>query len=155
MVDFTSSAFSNCFLTQNFEFKYLPNTSNDSIVRKTWYYGSDSAKQTNQLLGIKFPNVGAYSIQLKLESNAGCVASLKKIVAVNPNPKALISVDDSIQCQSTNVFNFKSNSKLTAGKIYLYDWNFGDASRTNLQKPFPKTYIAPQSYTVVLKTVSD
>jgi gliding motility-associated-like protein len=155
LVDFTSSAFSNCFRSQNFEFKYLPNVNNDSIVKKTWYYGSDSAKQLNSLSGIQFPGIGAYPIQLKLESTAGCIAVLKKIVNVNPNPNALIIVDDSIQCQSTNVFNFSSNSTISAGKINLYDWNFGDASRTNLQQPFPKTYSTPQTYSVVLKIVSD
>jgi len=155
LVDFTSSAFSNCFRSQNFEFKYLPNVNNDSIVKKTWYYGNDSAKQLNSLSGIQFPAIGAYPIQLKLESNAGCNAALKKIVNVNPNPKALISVDDSMQCQSTNVYNFTSNATLSKGNIILYDWNFGDATRTNLQQPFPKTYSAPQTYTVVLKIISD
>ncbi len=155
LVEFVSSAYSNCLSSQNFEFNYIPNIANDSIILKTWYYGSDSLQQSNNLTGVKFSMVGTHSIKLKLKSREGCEAVLSKLISVNAEPKAIITVNDSVQCLGSNTFNFTNTSAISSGQIASHQWDFGDLRFSSLSQPTNKTYTNSGIYNVQYLVISD
>jgi gliding motility-associated-like protein len=155
LVQFNTLPYASCFDAQNFNFTYVPNQGNDSIVKRSWYYNKDSLFNANQIQNYQFAIAGAYPIQLKLTSIDGCENTITKKVFVHPEPQASLSLKDSIQCFTGHAFNIVNLSSIVGGQLKTHTWNYGDATTSNLQQPAVKKYLAAGNYLIQYKVVSD
>ncbi|MEQ8424617.1 MAG: PKD domain-containing protein, partial [Cyclobacteriaceae bacterium] len=71
-----------------------------------------------------FPSISTYDVSLVATSNANCINSVSKLVAVNHTPVADFSVSD--LCEQINLA-LANNSAITSGSLN-YVWDFGDAT---------------------------
>ncbi len=144
-----------CFNLQSFNFNYLPQKSNDSIKGYTWYFNNDSVKNVPNIANFKFPKDGSYAVKLRLNSLYDCDGEMIQTVIVNPQPDAQFSVQNPVECFFGHSFKFTNLSAIASGKLTTHQWDFGDATNSNLQTPTAKTYTSVGVYTIAYKVISD
>lgn len=99
--------------------------------------------------------VGTHIIRYKFVSTSGCSDSASQTVTVWSAPVAAFTVD-SPACVSSTV-RFSDGSQTTAGKIVLWNWNYGDGNsetRTN-GSSFTRVYNSTGNYIVQLQVKTD
>ncbi len=119
-----------------------------------WDFGDASTNVdvfTTQNASYTYPSIGDYSIKLVVESNAGCIDSLRKTVKVLKAPAADFTFE--VPCLGQQVV-FKNESSLITDNI-TYEWNFGDGSPVNTQINPNHAYATIGSYNVSLKVFSN
>jgi PKD repeat protein len=85
------------------------------------------------------------------ESNNGCLDSVIRSVTVQPDPSAGFTVNDSEQCQASNIFTFTDQS--SGNQPLSYNWSFGDGNGAFRQNP-DYSYSDSGSYSVSLIVTS-
>ena len=133
-----------------------------SLVKWTWDFGDAS----NAILttGTPFSHVyaiaGSYNITLKVETNKGCISTVRnKQVVINTVPLAgFISPEI---CLTDPAAPFTDTSRIASGSIVSWDWNFGDPNAnagnpnsSTLQNPTHR-YSIVGSYTATLVVSSN
>ena len=105
-------------------------SSYDSCV---WDFGDGST--SNQINPVHIYNLpGQFSVTLvAYDRFNNCSNSITKtqFVTVNPIPVATVSVDDSVTCNVTQVFQFSGSGT----NINNWLWDFGDGNSSTLQNP--------------------
>ncbi|MBW7840967.1 MAG: PKD domain-containing protein, partial [Chitinophagaceae bacterium] len=122
----------------------------DIINSWNWDFG-DGNQSTAQNPSHTFPDSGWYNVSLHVQTAVGCVDDIVMPVYVEANPEADFSVPDS--CSFTRVFTDLSNV-FSGNNLTNWNWNFGDASTSNMQNP-THTYPSNGSYTVTLTVTDD
>jgi gliding motility-associated-like protein len=129
--------------------------SNDGIITAYYwdlnadgYYDNVSNQPTFQ-----YPSHGSYLITLEVQTEHGCISTIKKPVYVNPNPNPIFSIDNPKGCPKHCV-SFQNLSTIVSGNIQSYQWNFGDGSISTTFNPV-HCYENSGVYSVILKAISD
>ena len=94
----------------------------------------------------------SYSIRLTIETQHGCIDSIKKEIPVYPNPLAdfFVSPREQDYPETTvNLINFSS-----AGN-WNYLWRFGDSTSSELKEPVEHHYETYGEFDIHLKTYSE
>lgn len=133
-----------------------------SLVNWNWNYGDgggnvvlNSATPFNHV----YNTTGNYVVSLFVESDKGCVSPVKtKTVTINATPKAGFSIP--AVCSSDLLAPFTDTSRVAAGSITAWEWNFGDPNAnagnpnsSNLQNPTHHFAVAgPYSPTLIVTT---
>ncbi len=82
----------------------------------------------------------SYTITYYLNSNNGCTDTLKKKLVLKERPIAVFNVNDTQQCQKSNVFKLANNSSFSQLNALKYNWSFGDGNGSTLKVPSDKVY---------------
>jgi gliding motility-associated-like protein len=117
-----------------------------SYTRK-WDLG-DLTTSTDTSITHHYTDSGSYMAKLITMSDRNCPDTLSFKIRVNPHPVASFTIDDSIQCQNTNSFNFTNTSKGFYGST-TSKWLFGDGD-TSVNPTGVHHYMAFDSFTVTL-----
>jgi gliding motility-associated-like protein len=83
-----------------------------------WIYQNNVISTNPSGIKIPVPQIGIYEISLHVDNKKGCLSKITKKIDVNPNPKLLLTFQDSF-CTNVNKPIYSSNS----GSSFL--WNFG------------------------------
>lgn len=109
--------------------------SNAGALNKwTWNFGDGSAPVTTTAATVQshtYNNVGTYSVTLQVETNKGCVSTVKsKPVVISPLPSAGFTMPGN--CVNDPVSQFFDTSSIAdgSGGQFTYQWNFGDPNAT-------------------------
>ena len=119
------------------------------IVSVKWFFGDGTSSVTNNPTHT-YSDTGHYRVVLKNFSNHGCEDSLVQIVVVSMTPFANFSFKQSC----LGAFSLFKDSTFTYNdKIYLWKWDFGDGSQSNLKNP-SRLYSLDKTYLVKLKVTN-
>ena len=114
-----------------------------------WFFGDGTTSVTTHPTHT-YSDTGHYRVVLKIYSNHACEDSLVQIVVVSMTPFANFSFKQS--CKGMASF-FKDSTFAFNDKIYLWRWNFGDGSQSNLKNP-SKLFALDTTYLVKLKVTN-
>ena len=135
-----------CINAQRFELR-----DSSSIAEGTYdiYWDLDDGNTSNQSSFIHpYTLLGTRDISLLLISDKGCRDSTQVGIEVFPKPDPLFVIDDSAQCENTNIFNFTNQSAISSGTISS-TWSFGDGTTSSDDNP-SYTYSYADTFHVVL-----
>jgi len=133
-----------------------------NLVKWTWDFGNGSniVLSSPSSVNHKYTAYGTYNVTLLVESNKGCISpQLQKPVKINPLPQPGF-ISPAI-CLSDPYAPFTDTSKIAAGSIVAWSWNFGDPKastlnpNTSLSQNPTHRYTLTGSYTATLVVLSD
>ena len=117
--------FQQCLNQNNFQF-----TDTTKILTGTttvfWDFGNGQT-QTTKVASVKYSAIGEYNVVQISKSGFGCTDTLRRVVRVVPNPNSNFNINDSVQCEGVNVFEFENISTIDFGK-FSTKWNYGDGT---------------------------
>ena len=159
VADFSSSL--PACITRNITLTDASTPNAGSLVKWTWNYGdgNNAVLTTGTPVSHTYANPGPYNITLQVESSKGCVSTVvSKPITISVLPKSgFISPDI---CVNDVLAPLTDTSKISAGTIASWQWNFGDANSTAgnpntsaLQSP-THHFTQPGTYNVQLITTS-
>lgn len=129
-------------------------TNNPYALNYQWQM-DDSLLANNQKDQVYyFADTGKHLAKLRAENQYGCIDSFSKIVFVNRLPNIAFSINDSIQCLSTNSIFVADSSTVDSANIVQWNWDFGDGT-TKSSKNATHSYVSEGSYTLNLTVTSD
>ena len=103
-----------------------------SVKKWIWDFGDGSPVET-RLSADPFPHTykksGDYSVQLRVETESGCVSSIMHNVHIAPAPAA--SFNTSVPLCETREVIFTDKSTSQEGAIVKWHWDFGDTASSN------------------------
>jgi len=137
-----------CIRNHVFQITDDSKTSSGSITDYYWNFG-DGKISNQKNTSHSYSASKSYILTHIVTSSNGCTDTITKTLFVYPMPVAAFSINDSIQCEHGNIFNFKNSS--TGSGILSYHWSFGDSSISTIQEPL-HSYINYGNYTVQLIT---
>jgi PKD repeat protein len=147
---FTVNSPSQCLVNNYFEF--TNNTTLTPYFNIRWNLGENDTASAP--VAVKsFTKDSVYSITLFVIKDSACFDTTSVNIYVNPQPKALFTIDSTIKC-ATDTFFFSNSTTIKTGFISNYTWNFGDgvsANDTNVHH----TYDSAGQFNVQLIAVSD
>ena len=132
--EIASKIIDQCKKTNSFEF-YDNTTIDFGSFTDEWQIAGKSYPNQGTLTNIKFSDTGIQKILLITETDKGCRDSALSTVFVAPEPKAILTVTDSLNCFQGHFFDLEcrstvpSNSQLTSRS----DWKYSDGT-TNYAK---------------------
>jgi gliding motility-associated-like protein len=136
--------------------------STGSLVKWTWNYddGSNAVLNSPASFIHNYTSAGTYNVTLKVETDKGCVSTvLSKPVTVNVLPIAGFITPEI--CLTDPFAPFIDTSKISAGSIATWQWNFGDRNAnavnpntSTLQNPNHR-YSVTDTYTATLIVMSN
>jgi len=115
-----------------------------------WNFGDNSIGNDSLELH-DYSIYGDYTVQLFVQSSAGCADSISKIVSIHPLPVANYTAAN--DCENVNIA-FLNSSTLATGSITAYNWSFGDNTFANTINT-NHTYTNSGNYTSSLIVISD
>lgn len=119
------------------------NTTVPAPVSNSWSFG-DGSFSTKANPTKKYISAGTYEV--KLVTNFGtCSDSVFKTITVGSKPTAAFITKDTVSCNNPFTANFKSQSL----NATLYEWDFGDSTKSAEQNP-SHTYTGVGKFTVQL-----
>ncbi len=150
---FTINNNTQCFRGNSFLYTNTT-TLNAGAFTSLWSFG-DGSTDVSKNPSAKTYAVYApsYKVKLVVNTDKNCRDSIEKIIAINPNPKAQFTVNDTDQCRNINNFLFTNTGTIVSG-IFNTFWDFGDASQSSQVSP-THIYSAANSYNVKLKLISN
>ncbi|MBK7214008.1 MAG: PKD domain-containing protein [Bacteroidales bacterium] len=130
-------------------------TGNSNINKWHWDFGDGTSRE---LLGIhpdtiqhKYPDIGAFTVQLTVTNTNGCSGIVENPVFVKPCLQAHLSCDGDTICQNqSNLFYDQSTSGIG---ISTWRWTFGDGDTltySTFQNPITHQYDSSGLFTVRL-----
>ncbi|MBL6962730.1 MAG: PKD domain-containing protein [Bacteroidetes bacterium] len=142
--------------TQCFSLNYFVYSNNSfistGIMSHHWDFG-DSNTSNLTSASHSYLVADSYTIKLVSTSSLGCRDSLEKQILIHPSPVSDFSMNDSIQCQNTNYFEFYNNSTISAGTL-TYLWLFGDGNQSIIDSP-SHVYLLDSTFVVTLVSASN
>ncbi len=127
----------------------------ESITKWYWNFG-DTTTDTLQTVNKSYSRFGYMQVQLVTETQSACLDTVFQQVRVNPNPKARIGINDSLQCLSENSIELTGNpSTVDDGFIASIDWLKGDGSADTGWFPLPHHYANADTFFVRMTLLSD
>lgn len=136
------AGFSDTYLCDNLEISYQDTSAiaaSYAIMNRTWDFDNGLSSHNSDTT-IQYATDGSYTVQLLVESNAGCKDSISKILQLFPNDTASFTATD--ECHSDTTLFTNTSSFGNSGISYA--WSFDDGSNSileNPQHPFSNTGI--------------
>ncbi len=107
--DFTIDALSNCFNENRMSFVNASSIKGNDHLNYTWILDG-KAFSSESIEDYKFSTPGVKLIDLKVSSDKGCVSQIQKSIVIKKSPEALMSINDAVQCEGSNLFVAKNQS---------------------------------------------
>lgn len=124
-----------------------------SISSYGWDFGVSGGTSSLSSPSYTYTNAGAYSVQLTVESDNGCVNNVTHDVVVYPLPEIDFVSDVTEGCQPLDI-QFINNSTIESGSIVGYDWSLDESSVSNQVMP-QYTYQDSGTFSIGLVLTSD
>lgn len=128
---------SRCFDVHFYDLNDQSTISKGSIASRKWTF-SDGTTSTNATISKKkFATYGSYSAKLVITSTTyNCKDSVTRNLVVFASPEAPFDVNDSVQCDMNNGFDFQPKKSFSvSGVTPSFVWTFGDGGTDNKEKP--------------------
>ena len=122
----------------------------DNIISYTWLFGDGNTANIENPTHT-YATEGTYNLKLITESNNGCLDSLLTTTRVHPKPTADFSVND--DCLNVAA-QFTDNSTIPSGAITNWEWDFDDATPTDVNQNPSHFYTADGTYQPQLIVIS-
>jgi gliding motility-associated-like protein len=121
IADFSINDSSQCFNENNFK---LTNQSQFSDLSKLnhWWDLGDMTIVNNTDVTHSYSYVDTFTITLETQTPKGCKDKLSKQVVVLPSPKAVFSLNDSVQCFNEQLLLAQNSSLVVGDSIAKYQW---------------------------------
>lgn len=149
--DFSINEEGQCLESNEFEFTNLSSLSSGTF-NSEWHLGDGTT--SFDLNPIKsYQTTDSFIVTLYVVSDHNCTDSISKIAYINPLPRVGFTIDDSIQCLTGNLFEFRDTSSVISGQLMSY-WNFGDGYTSTDTNP-AHHYVNSGIYTVKLVATND
>ena len=151
-VKYTVNNDSQCFRYNKFIFGNNCNVQ-FGTMKYRWTFGdntSDTAKNPIK----KYTVQGAYTVKLVATTNYDCADSSSSIIGFYATPKALFSINDSLQCLNKQAFNFIDKTTLSRGS-YTPSWWFDDNTTSGGSAVNNKTFATSEFHLVRLSVITD
>jgi len=113
---------------------------NNSIIDSwTWTFGDGTdttiiSHEVNNTIYHRYPQAGAYDLELMAVTDLGCRDTASKNFMVNPLPQISFVADTNVLCGTGSIL-FTDSSQITSGSIVERHWDFGDGNTTTLSDP--------------------
>jgi gliding motility-associated-like protein len=91
-----------------------------------WSFGDGKTSNLSSITHV-YDSIGPFLLTQVSTSNFGCIDTLRATVNVLPNPKSNYNINDSIQCDGDNYFEFENLTSIPKGKFQT-TWNYGDGT---------------------------
>lgn len=140
---------SKCFDVHFFNLDDVSTVSKGSITSRKWTFSDGTTSTSKTLNKKKFSTYGVYNVKLVVSTATyGCKDSVSRNLAVFAAPEAPFSINDSIQCETGNSFDFFPNKSFyVTGVTPSFDWDFGDGANATTESA-THSYSATGKYTV-------
>jgi gliding motility-associated-like protein len=126
----------DCLTGNKFDFQSTSTTTNGSLNAYNWNFGNSSAAGSGSTTSYQYSDSGTYSVRLIVTNTLGCADSVRRLMRVNPNPRAYFNADIYLQCLNTNSTNFTDSSESNIANATLqYAWDFGDTTTAAVANP--------------------
>ena len=125
--------------------------SGDTVISWDWDFAG-MGNATGNPTAFIFDSIGPFEVTLRIVNNFGCDTVVSHTVEPYPLPVADFAID-TVPCPYEPV-PFRNLSDIVSGNIASYQWDFGDGTSDNGLHP-SHIYGVPDTYTVILKAVSD
>lgn len=124
------------------------NTSTGNNLVYNWFFAGGGGSSTQQNPTATFTQSGQFYVRLLVVNQAGCADTAFKnnYISIVPTTASFDMPDTICMGDSVPIINLSQGSS-------QYNWNFGNASTSNLQNP-KVAYNAVGSYTITLQTSS-
>ncbi len=126
--------------------------STDDIESKEWKVNGVVVATSNHLDNYYF-NAGAYTLQFKATTVAGCDSMVEQNIIVD-SIKTDFAIDQNKFCGNTATVRFENKSGSKFG-IRSYKWKFGDGEENTVDASPTYIYKKPGKYTVTLISYSN
>lgn len=154
--DFSVNDSAQCFRGHSYDFTNNSSiSSSGSIASYSWDFGDATNSTATSPTGKTYATVGTKNVTLVAISDINCTDTLIKKIAVQRNPSAAFTTNDSTQCLVDNLFSFTNGSTLGGGDTMLYSWDFGDGNGNTIDTNTTHSYNADGVYTVKLIVTSN
>lgn len=154
-IGFSTNKFIQCFNGHDFIFRDTSTILRGSIQSYRWNLGDGDTANSKDISSKKYSLDSTYNITLITATDRGCKDTLRKIMTVYPNPKAVFSINRAIQCFNYNRFDYKNLSHIKAGKIVNNIWDLGDSKRDTSKNIVQKKYATSDSFNIQLLVISE
>jgi gliding motility-associated-like protein len=118
----------------------------------SWDFGNGKNSNSSSAL-VVYDTTGKFAITQISKSDKGCSDTFKSFIEVLANPKSNFIVNDSIQCEGENDFEFQNRATITTGKFFT-TWNYGDGT-VQIRDNGKYSYTSPGRYSVQQIATSD
>ncbi|PCJ66452.1 MAG: hypothetical protein COA58_06655 [Bacteroidetes bacterium] len=141
-----------CFVDQNFQFEGLSTIQIGTLEGYEWdvfnmpFLGS---KDTS----LSFPSEGGYTVRYVVQSDQKCLDTTRQYVTVHPNPVAKFTINDPLQCENDNSFDFTNLSTIAYG-MFENTWYEGGQDISNFEN-IQRLYNMHDTLDIVLVNTSD
>jgi gliding motility-associated-like protein len=145
-----SGAGNQCFAGNSFDFNATGAYTTDAVF--DWNFGPNASINQSNLQApqdVVYNQLGVFSVSLSV-SQYGCLKTITDSVGLYPSPLANFGIIGGTGCSPVFVELIDSS---VAATPYIYQWNLGDNSSTDVQKPAHE-YIIPGNYTLTLTIVT-
>ena len=142
VVDFT---FDKTCLNDTTEFVISSSVAGGSIVKYYWNFDGDGMYENSGITTsnkTSFIAAGNYQVQVKTESEKGCMKDTSKLVVIAPRPVLIFSYSNQCEDQAVQFDN-------TFSQASSFKWDFGDGSTSTLRSP-QHIYRDPGTFSVSL-----
>ena len=132
-----------CFRGNEFEYNDTTSIKNGTVSQLIWDFGDGNSqtKSTNAAVYNRYADTGNYTVKLRITNSLGCGDTITRKLRVLPQPKAVFTHADSLQCRTNNSFAFNNKSVSNSPTTSLtYDWRFGDSTTSTSASPV-KSYV--------------
>lgn len=141
-------------LGKSVQFQNLSTTQSGIITAWDWDFTSDNTiDNLTPNPSHMYTSAGQFLVTLHVQTNLGCVNTIKKPLRVNATPMADIAVTNNVGCEGNMCVGMINNTTIISGSIASWQWNFGDGTTSNQNSPV-HCYKAG-SFIVSLTAVSD
>lgn len=117
----------------------------------SWTWNTDGQTLTGSTVQHTFSTTGAFSVQLVVEDQFGCIDSVSQQLTISVRPDIALSVSDDCAMEQ---FVFVNTSSIPTGSIDVYEWDMDDGNTYTTASP-TNTYVDHGIYNVTLHLESD
>ena len=114
-----------CLLNNKFNFTNKSDIKYGTLS-DAWTFG-DKQSSNNKSPNHTYADYGIYTVRLIVSSDKGCTDSIQSTLRVHPQPEAVFTLNDSIQCLNDNDFVMENYSSIPEGYLNSF-WSYGDVS---------------------------
>lgn len=154
-IGFSVNKTPQCFNGHDFILTNNSTVSKGSISKYFWKLGEGDTAITKDISSKKYKKDSTYNVALITTTDKGCKDTISKTVVINPNPKAVYSINFPTQCFTFNSYDFTNSSSIRTGNISKNIWDFGDGRTDTTKTITAKKYTSADSFNVQLLTISD
>ncbi|MCC7297484.1 MAG: hypothetical protein IT244_04060, partial [Bacteroidia bacterium] len=133
---------SRCFDVHFYNLSDVSTIVKGSIASRTWKFSDGTSATTGTITKKKFSTYGTYTAKLVVTSATyNCKDSVSRNMVIFAAPNAQFNVNDSVQCEPNNKFDFSPVTSFSVGGVSAtYAWDFGDLSPVATSESASRSY---------------